>query len=51
MTTPLFDYSIAAELRRLADAAERIADAAERRAAAAERQAVAPAPADFDSAQ
>jgi hypothetical protein len=51
MTTPLFDYSIAAELRRLADAAERIADAAERRAAAAERQAAAAAPADFDSAQ
>ena len=51
MTTPLFDYSIAAELRRLADAAERIADAAERQATAAERYAAAPAPADFDGAQ
>lgn len=62
MTTPLFDYSIAAELRRLADAAERQAAAAERQAAAQEGQlaiarahvtpaAAAPAPADFDGAQ
>jgi hypothetical protein len=60
MTTPLFDYSIAAELRRLADAAERQAAATEGLfamlaarlpdlvAAFAAEQA---APADFDSAQ
>ena len=53
MTTPLFDYSIAAELRRLADAAERQAAATEGLLAleTARQAAAAPAPADFDSAQ
>lgn len=53
MTTPLFDYSIAAELRRLADAAERQAAAQEGLLAlrTARLPAAAPAPADFDGAQ
>ena len=55
MTTPLFDYSIAAELRRLADAAERQAAAQEGLLALARAHvtpaAAAPAPADFDGAQ
>ena len=53
MTTPLFDYSIAAELRRLADAAERQAAAQEEMLAIARAHVTpaAPTPADFDGAQ
>ena len=53
MTTPLFDYSIAAELRRIADAAERQAAAQEEMLAIARAHVTpaAPTPADFDGAQ